>query len=257
MDITIFVIVFLALTGLAIGSFVNATVLRINQSQSLQGRSQCPHCHHTLYWYTLIPLLSYIGLRGRCLFCQQSISVQYPLVEAVTAGLFILLGIFFYTDPVRLTIYLILVSICLAIFLSDYLFSTIPDVFSLSGMVIALIGQVLLGGSMFDIGVGVALGGGIFLAQYVLSKGRWVGSGDIRLGVMLGVMLAWPNIVVCLFLAYVAGALVALPLLLIKSKKMGDALPFGTFLTGAGVVALLWGNQIVHWYLYAFLKLPI
>lgn len=254
MDITYLWAICLAAFGLGIGSFLNVAVLRLNAEETLLGRSHCMHCKKTLPWFTLIPVLSYIGLGGKCYFCHQSIAAHYALVEAVTAALFFSLTLFFITDPVRLAVYLIIAALCVAIFLSDYLFYTIPDAFTLPGIVIATVGQIILGAPWWNWLLGLAIGAGIFALQYGVSRGRWVGSGDIRFGAMMGVVLAWPNILVGLFLAYVLGALVALPLLLRRSKKMQDAMPFGTFLAVATIITLLFGDQIVQWYVYDLLQ---
>lgn len=255
-DLTPLVLVFLALLGLGIGSFINAAVLRLNAEQTLMGRSQCPHCHHVLAWYTLIPLASYLALQGRCLYCRHPIAPHYLVVEAVTATLFVLAGLLFMEQPLQLALVAFTSAVCVAIFLSDYLFYTIPDAISLPALVVVVLGQWLIGTPWYQILLGIAIGAGVFALQYLLSRGRWVGSGDIRFGAMIGAAVAWPNTLLALFLAYVGGALVALPLLLRKQKKMNDAMPFGTFLAVACIITLYLGDQIVDWYLYEILRLP-
>jgi len=242
--------VVLAVFGLGIGSFLNVVVLRMNAGESIGGRSHCPHCHHQLPWFTLIPVLSYIGLGGKCFFCHKPIAVHYPLIELTTALLFFIFTIWFIQQPVELAFYLILATICVGIFLSDYLFYTIPDALTLPGIGLAIVGQLLLGEDWWRWVLGLAIGGGLFALQYVFSRGRWVGSGDIRLGLMMGVVLSWPNIVVGLFLAYLLGGLTVLPLLLRGQKGMKDAVPFGTFLAIATIITVLFGDVLVQWYLY-------
>lgn len=256
LDLTPLWLSILALLGLGIGSFINAAVLRINATESLMGRSQCPHCHHTLAWYTLIPVASYVVLRGACLYCRKPIAIHYPLVEAATAILFVVIGLLYLAQPLTMVVALITVALCVAIFLSDYLFYTIPDAISLPGIVVVVIGQWLSGVAWWQIGLGLAVGAGVFALQYLLSRGRWVGSGDIRFGALIGAAVTWPNIIVALFIAYVSGALVAVPLLMRKRKTMQDALPFGTFLALACIITVLCGDFIVQWYLYDFLRLP-
>ncbi len=256
LDLAPVILTFLALLGLGIGSFINAAVLRVNASESLMGRSQCPHCHHTLAWYTLIPVASYLALRGACLYCHQPIAPHYPIVEAVTAILFVVVGLFHLNQPLALVVSSITVAVCVAIFLSDYLFYTIPDAITLPALVVISVGQWLIGMEWWSIGLGIVIGAGVFGLQYLVSRGRWVGAGDIRFGAVIGAAVAWPNILVALFLAYVLGAVVAVPLLLRKRKAMKDALPFGTFLAIACVATLFFGDSIVHWYLYALLRLP-
>lgn len=229
---------------------MNVVVLRLNAQESLRGRSHCPQCHHTLPWFALFPVFSYIGLGGKCFFCHKPIALFYPVVELTTAVLFFMLTLWFIQQPVQLAVYAIITALCIGIFLSDYLFYTIPDALTLPGIVVAALGQVLLGERLIYLGLGLAIGGGIFLLQYVISRKKWVGSGDIRLGVLMGLILSWPNILVGLFLAYVLGGITVLPLLLQRRKGMKDQVPFGTFLTVATVVTLLFGDVLVQWYLY-------
>ncbi|EKD79541.1 MAG: type II secretory pathway, prepilin signal peptidase PulO [uncultured bacterium] len=229
---------------------MNVVVLRLNAKKSLGGRSACPQCHNTLPWYTLIPVFSYIALGGKCAFCKHTIAIYYPLVELAMGVLFFVLTIWFIDQPIQLIVYASVVALCVGIFLSDYLFYTIPDALTVPGIIIALLGQIMLGEPWWSIGLGVIVGGGVFALQYLLSRGRWVGSGDIRLGLMMGAILAWPNIVVGLFLAYVFGGIAVLPLLLRHTKGMKDQVPFGTFLTVATIVTVLFGDVLVQWYLY-------
>jgi prepilin signal peptidase PulO-like enzyme (type II secretory pathway) len=105
-----------------------------------------------------------------------------------------------------------------------------------------------LGFSIYSLALGALIGSGFFLVQYVLSRGRWIGGGDVRLGVMMGALLGWPNILVALFVSYILGAIVAIPLLIMKKKGMKSEIPFGTFLSVGTLAALLWGNQVINWY---------
>ena len=171
LDITPLILCILALLGLGIGSFINAAVLRVNASESLMGRSQCPHCHHTLAWYTLIPVASYLALRGACLYCRKPIAAHYPIVEATTAGLFLVVGLLYLNQPVAMVVALIAVAVCVAIFLSDYLFYTIPDAISLPALLVISVGQWLAGVVWWQIVLGIVVGAGVFALQYLLS--RW------------------------------------------------------------------------------------
>lgn len=97
--------------------------------------------------------------------------------------------------------------------------------------------------------VGALVGMGFFLAQYVVSKGRWIGGGDIRLGLFMGIILGWPLILVALFLAYVGGAIFVIPFLIMGKKQFASKIPFGTYLSVATVVAMFWGEKLVDWYI--------
>lgn len=245
-----FVIFVAVLLGLGIGSFINVAVDRFHAGQSLLGRSRCPHCTTILPWYTLIPVFSYVALRGRCHFCGKTIAIQYPLVELATAILFVLIAIRFWTAPAEMLWHIAMGAILIMIFLSDLKYYEIPDAFSLPGLVIAVGGQLIFDTDIWKVIVGILIGGGIFLIQYVVSKGKWVGGGDIRLGALLGAYLAWPGTLVGLFLAYLLGGTVAVVLLLCRVKRIGDRLPFGTALTIATIVAVFFGDRILQWYVY-------
>lgn len=250
----LFGIAIAALFGLGIGSFLNVVVLRLKKSETLLGRSHCPKCQHQLPWHELIPVLSYLMLRGQCSRCSKKISFQYPLVELITASMFVMLSIWFWNEPLQLGIYTVYTTILLTIFIYDLKYYLILDIFTIPGIVLAFIGGLLLDISVLNLFIGMAVGGGLFLVQYVISRGKWIGGGDIRLGVLMGLMLGWPTILVGLFVAYVIGALVAVGLMLGGKKNMKDALPFGTFLSAATVFSFIFGHDIIHWYLYELLK---
>lgn len=252
--IQIFVVMIAALLGLGIGSFFNVVILRLPESESIQGRSRCPHCKHQLRWYDLVPVASYIFLAGKCRYCKTTISLQYPVVEIIVATLFVVLAQWFWPNPVEIIIYCVYTALLVLIFIYDLKYYLIPDAFTLPGIILAIIGGILLGITPLNMIIGMAVGGGIFLVQYVISKGRWIGGGDIRLGFLLGAMLGWPNVLVSLFVAYLVGAIVAVGLLLRGKKTMKDMLPFGTFLAAATVFSFLWGDPIIDWYVYDILK---
>ncbi|MBI5465699.1 MAG: prepilin peptidase [Candidatus Kerfeldbacteria bacterium] len=241
---------FAVMLGLAVGSFLNVLVLRLQASQTLAGRSHCPRCQHQLPWYHNIPVLSFIWLHGRCGFCQLSISWQYPLVELST-GLLFGLGAAKFGDwgvPTFLT-YLVVVSFAVTLFVYDFKYQLLPDSLTLPGVVIIAALNLWRGLSWFSLLWGAGLAASFFALQFWLSRGRWIGAGDIRLGLWLGVALAWPQTVVALVLAYWVGAVVGLSLVLVGRRHFQSELPFGTFLTAATVVTFLWGQVIWDWYM--------
>lgn len=254
-DISLVIIVISALAGLGVGSFINVVVLRLYSRENITGRSHCVDCETTLRWVDLVPVVSYVLLRGRCRYCGKDIAGQYPLVEAVTATVFVLLAVWFWADPLRLTIYALYSSMLIVIFVYDLKYYLIPDIVSIPAVIVGIIGSLLLHVSWQSIVIGITIGGGLFLVQFILSRGKWVGGGDIRLGAAMGAMLGWPMIGVALFGAYVLGACVAIPMLVARRKGMKDALPFGTFLSVATVLTLLIGQPILHWYLYELIRL--
>lgn len=240
------------LLGLLIGSFLNALVWRTRTGVSiLSGRSQCTVCTAQIRWYDNIPVVSYLVLRGTCRDCQQPISPQYPIVEGV-CGLLFLLTMYAHGGVVswRLGADFLAVSILLFVFVYDALYMEIPDRASLWPAFFFFLLHLATGWrSVTDMFIGVCIGAGFFLVQYLVSRGRWIGGGDVRLGVLLGVLLGWQLTVLTLFLAYIVGAAVAIGLLILEKKRAQQEIAFGTFLSAAAFVALVSGDQLVTWYL--------
>lgn len=236
------------LFGLAAGSFLNVLILRTHKATSpWLGRSKCMSCGHTLSWHELLPLASFLWLRGKCRHCRKALSWQYPLVEAGTAVLFVLVASRFGLTWWTLWGWMV-ASIMVAIAVYDARWSLLPDSFSISLAIAGFGMAAALKVPLIDIGIGLVAGAGFFGLQYFLSRGRWVGSGDILLGGALGLLLGWRMLGLSLMLAYFIGAIVASILLLTKIKKSQSAMAFGPYLVLGGFVAWLWGEQIVEWY---------
>lgn len=242
-----------ALFGLCVGSFLNALIFRLREGKSVwRGRSQCQHCGKTLQWLELIPVLSFLAQKGRCRRCHRKISWQYPLVEMVTALLFVSAAFYnqFLIFNFQILIYWFIISVLLVIFVYDLRFGEIPDSISLPAIIIL---AILFWNDYFR-WIGILTGAGWFALQYFVSRGRWVGGGDIRLGALMGAILGWPQILAALFIAYVSGAIVSLPLLLLKKKKLSllpseqATLPFGVFLVPATFITMWRGREIINWY---------
>lgn len=242
-----------ALFGLAIGSFLNVVVLRTQAKVSWLGRSYCPQCTTQLLWYELLPVVSFMALRGQCRHCTQSISWQYPLVESATAILFAVFGYWFWSEPLHMVVYLFFVTLLIVLFVYDLRYYLLPDRFTLPGIVLGVIGSQFLGITLLDSIIGMSVGASFFLVQFLWSRGRWVGGGDVRLGAVMGAMLGWPTIIVALLLAYAIGTVVAVILLILRKTNMQGRLPFGTCLTSATIIALLFGPQLLYWYLHDIL----
>ncbi len=246
-----------AILGAIFGSFINASVYRMAKKESLQGRSHCVHCTYQLKWYDLVPVGSFVVLKGKCRSCNQSIPKHYFFVEAVLAFLFCVAALFWAQQGgdlqalslLALVLDWFILSVLVFLFVFDAKYLLLPDKVTLPAIAIVTIGQLVLGKSWQNLLLGLTIGAGFFLLQFVLSKGKWIGGGDIRLGALMGVILGWPLILIGLFIAYVTGALFSLPLLLAKKKQMGSQIPFGTFLALATVFTMYWGQDALDWYL--------
>lgn len=260
------IIFFVFLLGLGVGSFVNAWVYRIHaQKGILMERSECPHCHRQLAVLDLIPVVSFFLLNGRCRFCHRSISWHYPVVELIVAALFVMVTMHHFSLSPGLALQprdlglsqalftvlrdYFVIAFFATLFICDLRYYILPDRVSLPGIVLVGGLNLWIGMPWTSLALGALIGGGFFAAQFFLSKGEWVGGGDIRLGVLMGVLLGPALTLVALFIAYIVGAIVGVALVLFKQKTLSSIVPFGTFLTGSTLVALLFGNVILQWYL--------
>ena len=236
--------------GLIAGSFLNCLIYRLETGRTfLQGRSFCPQCGHTLSWQDLIPVFSFLILKGRCRYCQKPISWQYPLVELATGILFLLCFMF----HVLCSMYII-TCFLIIIFVYDLKHYLIPDKVIYPAILISLLRLFLLGEDsplpFLYAGLGAAL---FFFLIVFVSKGKWMGAGDIKLAFLIGLILGWPKIIVALFLAFFIGAAIGIILIMAGKKGLKSEIPFGPFLVGATFLALFWGERIFNWYLTYFL----
>ena len=236
---TIIAIIWFGVIGLFIGSFANVLVYRLPRGLVWwRGRSVCPNCHHTLGPWELIPVLSWLWQRRRCRHCSQLISWRYITGEITLALLYAWAAATFgWSWLLALALFVGLVFFVL--FWVDLEHGILPDSITLPAIVVTAVAQLYLGLPWQTLAIGMAVGSGLFLFQYAVSGGRWVGGGDIRLGALLGALLGWPMVLVALMLAYCSGALVGIWLLLTKRAQVNSAVPFGPFLVAAGWVVWL------------------
>ena len=248
---------FVFIFGLAVGSFLNVVIFRLGQKKSFfQGRSFCPHCRQTIAWYDNIPLVSFAILGGRCRRCRKKIFWQYPLVELATAVIFIW---FYFLFGLSLQFLVLVIFSCflLVIFVYDLKHYLILDAVTVPAMIFAFLANFCLGFGFWNLILAGAIGSGFFGLQFFLSRGRWVGGGDIRLGALMGLMLGWKFLLVALFLAYLIGSIFGLTLIALKRKKMSSAVPFGPFLAAAAFITFVYGQALLSWYLNLIYPAPL
>ncbi len=258
----LFYLVSIFILGLIIGSFINCLIWRMYKEESIMGRSYCPKCKKQISWHENIPVFSFLFLRGRCSGCKKKISWLYPVVELVTGILFASAFYFNIHDSLFIIhnseslIYLIrdlfFVSIMVIVFIYDLKWYLILDRITLPAILIVFVFNLFLGFSLTNLLIGLLVGGGFFLIQFVVSRGRWIGGGDIRLGALMGVMFSWPMVLLAIFLAYLIGSVISLSLVAFGKKKWGSEVPLGVFLTTASIITLFWGEKILSWYLGIF-----
>jgi leader peptidase (prepilin peptidase)/N-methyltransferase len=241
--------------GLIIGSFLNVVIFRIEDLRSIFfTRSKCPSCQQTLHWNDLIPLFSFAFLRAKCRYCHKPISWQYPSVELGTALTFGLLYLF-YGFSFNLIYYAIIFSLLIVVFVYDIKTQYVPENFVWAVLILLLVGNGYVSGlGLGNVILGGVVGGGLPALLVVLSKEKWMGAGDIKVGTILGLLLGYPVVFIGLLLSFVLGSVVGLFLIYSKRKKMQDTLPFAPFLIISGFLSLLYGSNLVNWYLYSFIK---
>lgn len=238
--------------GLCIGSFLNVVIYRLPLGQSLATPpSRCRTCGYSLRWFDNIPVISWALLRGRCRKCGVGVSWQYPLVELITAALFVLVV---WQTPVGPLVVsrLLLVSILIALFGIDLEHQILPNSITLPGIVIGLLLSLIAPPGWRDALLGALLGAGILYAiagaYYLWRREEGMGMGDVKMLAMIGAFLGWKAVLVTLVLSSFAGAFIGVVLMSVQRGGMKLALPFGTFLAIGAVIAMFVGEPLVAWY---------
>lgn len=246
-----FVVTFFFVLGAIWGSFANVLILRLPEKKSILPDSACPKCAKPIRWYQNIPLFSWIFLRGKCGSCSQPISPQYFIVELLMASLFCLAFVTYGWSWFLLEICIFIFASVTASFI-DLKHYILPDVFTLGGLVIGLVGASLNPERSFiDALIGFLVGGGfLYLTAYVHYRVRGIegmGGGDIKLVAWIGAVLGWQSLLFVFCVASIAGVVGALVLSTLFKKSLKDPIPFGPFLTGAALIyALAQGPTMVQ-----------
>jgi leader peptidase (prepilin peptidase)/N-methyltransferase len=251
-----FIEVVLLLFGLCVGSFLNDCIHRLPLKQSVvRPGSRCPSCGYELRWYDNVPVLSYVMLRARCRSCSRPISLQYPLIEVVTAIVFLAHWYAFGPTPL-LAARLVLGCALIVLFMIDLEHQILPDVITLPGIVIGLVLSVFLPPGPIASLIGVLLGGGVLWAiaeaWFRLRKVEAMGFGDVKMLAMVGAWLGWKMVLLTFVLSSMMGGLVGAVLLASRRADMATRVPFGTMLAVAAMIASLYGGPILAWYLSRF-----
>ncbi len=242
--------------GLIIGSFLNCLAWRLYKNETIGGRSYCPNCHHQIAAYDNIPVLSFIFLRGKCRHCAKPISWQYPLVEIITAILFLLA---FFNDLNSAQFFLlllrdwILIAGMVVIFVYDFRWQLIPMTLVWPLCVIMFALNILLGFSWLALIASGVIAAIFFLLQYLLTRKKGLGEGDIWLGLLLGLSFpSFEKLFLIFILTYCVGSIVGLSLISMKGKNGKTKIALGPFLAFGAIITLIWGERIINWYLNLF-----
>jgi len=240
--------------GGIVGSFLNVCIVRLPKEESIvTPGSHCPRCNNPIKFYDNIPMISYLVLRGKCRHCNESISIQYPLIEGITA-----LSSFLLFDKFGATLsylfYFSFVSALIIITVIDLYHQIIPDVISIPGIGVGLLGSLIIPYiSVFNSLIGILVGGGsLFLVATLyqwLFKREGMGGGDVKLLAMIGAFLGWKSVILTILLSSFIGSIVGIAIMLLKGKDFKYAIPFGPFLSLAAVISLFYGETLISWYL--------
>lgn len=255
--------IYITLVGLAVGSFINVLVGRFYASENFfHGRSKCNHCKKTLAWYDLIPVLSWLLLAGKCRYCKSRI-VDSPVVELLSGLLFVASFIFWpYTFSAvgiaLFIVWLLSLSILIALLIYDIRYMVLPDAFNWWLALFSLGGVAVMSASggveyVRDHIAGAMIAWGFFATLFYVSKGRWIGGGDVKLAPSMGLWLGAVGSVVAIFIAFYTATVFILPLLLAKRITRKQHIPFGPFLIFGLIISFFFSQDIIDWYSRTFL----
>jgi leader peptidase (prepilin peptidase)/N-methyltransferase len=249
--------IFFALLGFAVGSFLNVCLDRLPQNESiLNPPSHCQACHHRLAPKDLIPIFSYLWLRGRCRYCQAPIPKRLPWVEFATGGMFAFLYASYGLTP-KLGVMAFYSCLFIIIFVVDLEQGLILNKVVYPAMAVALLFALFLPQpwitqlkfyGIANFVVGGSTGFALLLLIAIISRGG-MGWGDVKLAALIGLVTGFPLVLLALLMGAIIGGLVAAALLITKKRGRKETIPFGPFLSLASLITLLWGSSILNWYL--------
>ncbi len=261
MEFFIYILVFVL--GLLSGSFLNCAIYRLNVKDNfLKGRSYCPRCKKTISFLDLIPIFSFFFLKGKCRYCFSKISWQYPIVETITGLIFLSVFLFAQANNLgflNIFYYWIIALLFILVFVYDLKHFIIPDLAVISAVFVSFIWHLfnlLNGVYSFEVlvyyflsGIGASF---FFLSFYLISKGNWMGFGDVKFAFAMGFFLGFPEIAIALFLSFLIGAIVGVLIIALKKKNIKSEIPFAPFLVIGSFLAFFLGEQILTQYLMFF-----
>lgn len=257
MDLSLLMVLYSILFGLAVGSFLNVCIYRIPLKKSIiRPPSSCPHCGVRIKYYDNIPLVSFLFLLGKCRYCHSPLSWQYPAVETLTGAISLILFIKYGLNYQYFIFFLFLASLLVISFI-DLHHKIIPDIFSLPGIVLGLVASLIIGHiSWTDSLIGtIAGGGGLFLVAitYETITGKeGMGMGDVKLLAMIGAWMGWRALPLIILISSLSGVIIGSAMLLAGGKGIRARIPFGPFLSLAAFLNFFFGQKLATWYYNLF-----
>ena len=237
------------LFGIVVGSFLNVCIYRLPERESIvKVPSHCMSCGAQLRWFDLIPLFSWLFLRGRCRRCKAEISVQYPIIEGLNGFLWVFV---FLVNGMNVmsVVYCLMTSALLVLSVIDWRTFEIPFGINVFLGILGIVAVVLDKGEWLNHVIGAVCVSGFLLLLYLLSKGRAIGGGDIKLMAACGLLLGWQKSILAFLLGCIVGSVIHL--FRMKISKEGHVLAMGPYLAAGIFLAVLFGGQWIHWYLDA------
>lgn len=257
-------LIFVFIMGLAFGSFFNVLIDRLSVGESIMGRSHCDKCKHTLTSLDLVPVLSFVALKGKCRYCKTKLSYQYPAIELFTAVSFVLSWAFlsrgpevFTTDIIspaafmKSVFYLALVSVFIVIFFADFKYRIIPDEMQIAFLVVTVLLRMNAGTSITALGFALVEGALVavpILLLYLFTRGKGMGFGDVKLAGNIGFLLGLKGGLLSLYFGFIVGAVAGISLIVSKQRRLKSKIAFGPFLLIGVLLVILFRAP-----LYAFI----
>ena len=245
LEIVPYIVIFIF--GIIIGSFLNVCIYRIPLHQSIVTvSSHCMTCGRKLKWYDMIPVFSWLLLGGKCRSCKSKISLQYPVIESLNGILYVVICLVNGMDLLSL-IYCLMTSALLTLSLIDWRTYEIPPGINAFLFILGVAVAVLDRGNLFSHLAGMVCVSGFLGILYLISRGRAIGGGDIKLMFACGLILGWKQIILAFLLGCIIGSVIHL--IRIRVQGEGHVLAMGPYLSAGIFLAALWGNAWISWYI--------
>ena len=244
---TILLYIVIFLYGIVIGSFLNVLIYRLPKKENIvTTRSHCMSCGYQLKWYDLVPIFSYLVLGGRCRKCKTRISVQYPIIEALNGCLYLIV-FYKFGMSVDSLLYCLLFSALLTLSVIDFRTYEIPIGINVFILLLGLVRVITDWTNWADYLIGFLAVSVFLYLIYIITHGRGIGGGDVKLMAVCGLVLGWKLILLGFFLGCIIGSICHL--IRMKISHADHVLAMGPYLSVGVMIAALWGSQMINWYL--------
>lgn len=246
---------FLFFFGTFIGSFLGVLIDRLPRNKSILGRSHCDYCKKALFPLDLIPVISFVFLKGRCRYCKKPLSFFYPIIEITTGLVFVVSYLASQDQVLQIVFNILLTSSLLVIFFADLKYGIIPDIILFLLTAFSIPYLIFSNADLFNHVLSSVLASGFFLTLYLATKGRGMGLGDVKFAGVLGLILGFPGIILALYLSFLTGSTASIILILWGKKKLrGDTISFGPFMVIGTFLTLFFSKNIMPLLLPFFVR---